>query len=107
MTSSSIASLVDQGGVRAMVQSGVASPSPIRNSPDLDFAPVVLIADDERVLRELCCDALDGESLRLLAAADGQEALALAEAWIPDVLVTDVEMPRLDGFGLIRALRRL
>jgi CheY-like chemotaxis protein len=66
-----------------------------------------MIADNDRRVRELCCEALDGQSCRLLTAADGQEALALAEAWIPDVLVTDVAMPRLDGFGLIRALRRL
>ena len=77
------------------------------STPSLDFAPVVLIADNDRLVRELCCEVLNGKVLRLLTAADGQEALALAEAWIPDVLVTDVAMPRLDGFGLIRALRRL
>ena len=78
-----------------------------RSTSSLDFAPVVLIADDNRLMREFCCEALDGKALRLLTAVDGQEALALAEAWIPDVLITDVAMPRLDGFGLIRALRRL
>ena len=82
-------------------------PSRGRSTPSLDFAPVVLIADNDRLVREVCCEALDGYALRLLTAADGQEALALAEAWVPDVLVTDVAMPRLDGFGLIRALRRL
>jgi CheY-like chemotaxis protein len=85
----------------------VSRPSPARNASTLDFAPVVLIADDDCVLRDLYCDALDSEALRLLTAADGQEALALAEAWMPDVLVTDVEMPRVDGFGLIRSMRRL
>jgi CheY-like chemotaxis protein len=73
----------------------------------LDFAPVVLIADDNRLMREFCCEALAGKALRLLTAGDGQAALALAEAWIPDVLITDLAMPRLDGVGLIRALRRL
>src|SRR5262245_7582156 len=90
-----------------MVPPSVPRPSPVRSTPSLDFAPVVLIADDEPVLRDLYCDALDGEALRVLTAADGQDALSLAEAWIPDVLVTDVEMPHLDGFGLIRAMRRL
>lgn len=75
--------------------------------PSLDFAPVVLIADDDRVIRELCREVLEAEALRVLTAANGQEALALAEAWMPDVLVTDVVMPSLDGFGLVRALRRL
>lgn len=75
--------------------------------PSLDFAPVALIADDDRVIRELCREVLEAETFRVLTAANGQEALALAEAWIPDVLVTDVVMPSLDGFGLVRALRRL
>ena len=75
--------------------------------PPLDFAPVALIADDDRVVRELCRDVLEAETLRVLMATNGQEALAIAEAWIPDVLVTDVGMPSLDGFGLVRALRRL
>ena len=73
----------------------------------LDLAPVVLIADNDRLLRDLCCEALGEMAVRLLTAADGKEALGLAETWIPDVLVTDVDMPRLDGFGLIRAVRRL
>ena len=75
--------------------------------PSLDFAPVALVADDDRVIRELCREILEAEAIRVLTAANGQEALALAEAWIPDVLVTDVVMPSLDGFGLVRALRRL
>jgi len=78
-----------------------------RSGSSLDFAPIVLIVDDDRVLREICRDSLSDEPVRVLIAADGQEALALAEAWIPDVVLTDVEMPRLDGFGLVRALRRL
>lgn len=80
---------------------------PQTSRPSLDFAPVAIIADDDRVIRELCREVLEAETLRVLTAANGQEALALAEAWIPDVLVTDVAMPSLDGFGLIRALRRL
>jgi CheY-like chemotaxis protein len=68
---------------------------------------MVLLVDDEPVIRELYREALDGQPFRVLTAADGQEALALAEAAIPELLVTDVAMPRLDGFGLIRALRRL
>jgi CheY-like chemotaxis protein len=67
----------------------------------------VLIADDDRVMRELCCESLADEPVRVLTAVNGREALALAEACIPDLVVTDVSMPQLDGFGLVRALRRL
>jgi two-component system OmpR family response regulator len=82
-------------------------PPTVRSTRFGSFAPIVLIVDDEPVMRELYREALDGEAFRVLTAANGQEALALAETSIPELLVTDVGMPRLDGFGLIRALRRL
>jgi len=90
-----------------MIPRNVTPLSTQSNRPSLDFAPVAIIADDDRVIRELCREVLEAETLRVLTAANGREALALAEAWIPDVLVTDVVMPSLDGFGLVRALRRL
>jgi len=76
------------------------------NQRSLDFAPVVLIADDKRMIRELCREALEHDYVRVLTAANGEEALTLADRWILDVLVTDIAMPGLDGFGLLRALRR-
>ena len=94
--------------MEAMMMPRNPAPLPPQSSrPSLDFAPVALVADDDRVVRELCREVLEAEALRVLTAANGQEALAIAEAWIPDVLVTDVVMPSLDGFGLVRALRRL
>ena len=76
------------------------------HQPSLDFAPVVLVADDERIIHEVCREALEHDHLRVLTAANRDEALALAERWVVDVLVTDIAMPRLDGFGLLGALRR-
>jgi DNA-binding response OmpR family regulator len=68
---------------------------------------VVLLAENDRTLRDLLQEALELDHFRVLIASNGEEALALAESWMPDLLVTDVAMPRLDGFGLIRAIRRL
>jgi two-component system OmpR family response regulator len=81
--------------------------SSVAGIPPLDLAPVVLIADNEPTLLELLRDLLGNDRLRILTAANGQQALALAERWIPDVMVTDVSMPGLDGFSLIGAVRRL
>ena len=78
-----------------------------RNTPPIDLVPIALIADDERTLLELYREVLEGDGFRVLPATNGQEALALAQTWVPDVVVTDVIMPRLDGFGLIRSLRCL
>lgn len=74
--------------------------------PSIDFAPVVLVVDDDSRIRELCREVLEGDYLRVLTAASGNEALTLADGSILDVLVTDIAMPGLDGFGLFRELRR-
>jgi DNA-binding NarL/FixJ family response regulator len=66
----------------------------------------VLLADDQRVVREglgTLLGLLDGIEL-VGTAADGEEALALAQRYDPDVVLIDLRMPRLDG---IEAIRRL
>ena len=64
----------------------------------------VLLADDNADLREYARRLLS-EHYDVEAVADGEAALASARARIPDLVVTDIMMPRLDGFGLIGALR--
>jgi two-component system chemotaxis response regulator CheY len=71
-----------------------------------DSAARVLIVDDDPAMRLLCTINLELEGLVVLEAADGLSALARARSEKPDLVVTDVRMPRLDGFGLAEALRR-
>jgi diguanylate cyclase (GGDEF)-like protein len=65
----------------------------------------ILIAEDEPSLRENLQWMLELEGYKVTAAADGRVALAAALAHRPDLVLTDVMMPELDGFGLIKALR--
>jgi len=67
-------------------------------------APRVLVADDNADLREYVRKLL-AERYEVEAVEDGLAALAAAHARRPDLIVADVMMPRLDGIGLIRALR--
>lgn len=71
-----------------------------------DRAPThVLAVDDSLTMRELLRAALSDAGYAVTLASDGREALArLAEA-APDLILTDLNMPRLDGFGLIEAVR--
>ena len=66
--------------------------------------PVVLIIEDNAELRRLMCDIL-GEYYRVLAAEDGAKGLALAETHIPDLVVSDIMMPEMDGYELAKRLR--
>ncbi|HZZ10245.1 MAG TPA: response regulator [Paraburkholderia sp.] len=65
----------------------------------------VLVADDNADLREYMRRILSAAGHDVRLAADGQAALEAARAEPPDIVITDVMMPRLNGFGLLRALR--
>ncbi|MER3427724.1 MAG: diguanylate cyclase response regulator [Pyrinomonas sp.] len=65
----------------------------------------VLVADDDRDKRQLLTIALEKEGYEVWAVADGEQALHAIEKWQPDLVVTDVIMPKLDGYELARRLR--
>jgi two-component system cell cycle response regulator len=65
----------------------------------------VLIADDESSVVELVRVTLEDERVRVVAAADGISALALASEIGPHLVLLDVNMPGLDGFEVCRRLR--
>lgn len=64
----------------------------------------ILLADDNADMREYVRRLL-GESYEVVAVADGQAALEATHEYCFDLVLTDVMMPRLDGFGLLKALR--
>jgi PAS domain S-box-containing protein len=74
---------------------GNAAPAPGR----------VLLADDNADLRDYVARLLRSRGYDVDAVADGQAALAAVRARRPDLLLTDVMMPGLDGFGLLAAMR--
>lgn len=67
--------------------------------------PIVLLAEDEALLAGLLGDLLAAEGFEVILAADGLEALERAGRRHVDVLLTDLDMPRLGGRELIRRLR--
>ncbi len=67
----------------------------------------VLVVDDEDDQRQMLAEIVAGLGFAVQAAADGQEAMECQAATAADVIVTDLMMPRLDGFGLLRGLQAL
>ena len=85
------------------IQDDSTGPATSPHEPD-DERPLVLVADDNADMRQYVVRLL-GAHYRTVAAPDGEAALAAARAQTPDLILTDVMMPRLDGFGLLQALR--
>jgi CheY-like chemotaxis protein len=68
-------------------------------------APTILVVDDNRRLLAAVAGLLEGEGYRVRQAGDGAAALEQALREPPDLVLSDVAMPRLDGLALARALR--
>jgi CheY-like chemotaxis protein len=68
-------------------------------------SPVVLIVEDHDDTREMLQMLLNVFGCRVLAAANGDEAMTLAEEGHPDLILMDMKMPRLDGLTLTRMIR--
>lgn len=66
----------------------------------------VLVVDDSTTIRKMVMYALRTAGLRVITARDGLEALELLAGQQPDLIITDLNMPRLDGFGLVQAIRK-
>jgi two-component system phosphate regulon response regulator PhoB len=65
----------------------------------------VLLADDDPGLRRLIGTTLGNEDFDLLHATDGEEALQLAREQRPELVLLDVNMPKLDGFEVCRHIK--
>lgn len=66
----------------------------------------ILTVDDSRMMREMLLMVLQGAGFNVIQAEDGVEGLDMLEAASPDVIITDINMPRLDGFGFIEGVRK-
>mgnify|MGYP001023963481 CR=1 FL=1 len=66
----------------------------------------VLTVDDSRTIRNMLLVTLNNAGFETIQAEDGVEGLEVLEECNPDVIVTDINMPRLDGFGFIEGVRR-
>jgi two-component system, cell cycle response regulator DivK len=67
--------------------------------------PLVLLVEDDRDTREMYSEFLSYSGLRVAEAPSGRRALETAREQCPDVVVTDIAMPGMDGLELSRRLR--
>ncbi|MDE2088679.1 MAG: Hpt domain-containing protein [Gammaproteobacteria bacterium] len=67
--------------------------------------PTVMVVDDSITVRKVTVRLLERHNMRVLTAKDGVDAVALLQDHVPDVMLLDIEMPRMDGYELATHMR--
>src|SRR5690606_23895520 len=67
--------------------------------------PLVMVVDDSLTMRKVTGRVLERHNFEVCAARDGIEALEQLEERVPDLMLLDIEMPRMDGYELATAMR--
>jgi adenylate cyclase len=67
--------------------------------------PRILVVDDNEVNRDILVTRLETHGYELLQAADGEEAIAAAKKYLPDLILLDVMMPKIDGIEVTRRIK--
>lgn len=101
-------------GETSAAASSVVPPSDIGtqaapNAPqasDTAMPKTILTIDDSRTMRDMLKMALGGAGFTVLQAVDGQDGLNVLARQPVDLIITDINMPKLDGYGVIRAVRK-
>lgn len=65
----------------------------------------ILVAEDDVELRQMFCRVLERNGFETVGACDGAEALEILEKEFVDLIISDIMMPRMDGYALVRTLR--
>jgi chemosensory pili system protein ChpA (sensor histidine kinase/response regulator) len=95
---------------------GAAGEAPALQAPPLEFAtapaqehaihlPTIMVVDDSLTVRKVTGRLLAREGYQVVTAKDGVDALEQLTEIVPDVILSDIEMPRMDGFELARSIR--
>jgi len=71
----------------------------------MEKKPYILIVDDDPDILEGILTVLESQPYRLATARDGKKCIEMIEEDIPDLLILDLLMPRMDGWGVIREMR--
>ena len=84
---------------------GATGGLPAANEPAARLAPLVMVVDDSLTVRRVTQRLLQREGYRVVLAKDGLDALERLAEEVPQIVLSDIEMPRMDGFDLVRNMR--
>jgi chemosensory pili system protein ChpA (sensor histidine kinase/response regulator) len=86
-------------------ETAAVAPPPTAMAIPVSTQPTVMVVDDSLTVRKITSRLLTRERYQVLTAKDGVDALEQLAEFQPDVMLVDVEMPRMDGFDLTRNVR--
>lgn len=87
------------------LQHAMAPQVPLSGMQAASQVPLVMVVDDSITVRRVSQRLLQREGYRVVTAADGLQALEQLQEELPCVVLSDIEMPRMDGFDLLRNIR--
>lgn len=96
--------------IDALVRIGLMPVSPMPMAPVSQASGVsitAMVVDDSITVRKVTARLLERHNIEVLTAKDGVEAVALLEEHVPDVMLLDIEMPRMDGYELAIHMRNV
>ncbi|MFC5476161.1 Hpt domain-containing protein [Paraherbaspirillum soli] len=93
------------GAVAEMTATDISVKPPAQTVQGLRTQNIVMVVDDSLTVRRVTQRLLSREGYQVVLAKDGVDALEQMQAITPDVMLVDIEMPRMDGFDLARNIR--
>ena len=105
------ATILGDGRIVVILDMGALVRSEWRGRSQLDFAPkqdrrtFALVVDDSITVRRVTQRLLERNGMRVMTAKDGVDALSILQEHLPDVILLDIEMPRMDGYELASQVR--
>ena len=100
-----LAALFGEGAQRRAMGAQAAAEALAEPQAPVTRAPLVLVVDDSLTVRRVTQRLLSREGYRVMLAKDGLDALEKLAEERPAILLSDIEMPRMDGFDLVRNVR--
>ncbi|MDR2689887.1 MAG: Hpt domain-containing protein [Azoarcus sp.] len=90
---------------RELMYSSLTMPLGETVAPVPEHEPTVMVVDDSLTVRKITSRMLEREGYHVVLAKDGVDAIEALIETVPDVILSDIEMPRMDGFDLVRNIR--
>ncbi len=100
-----VAPMIERALQRQILPGQIQTAGPAVVEEEIKRTPLVMVVDDSITMRRVTARILENQGLEVITARDGVDAVELLYERVPDVMLLDIEMPRMDGFELAAHVR--